>query len=561
MKNSLKMIKTVLKIFLGIIVFYLAVCLVILPIAGPFIAKSQAKKIIGQNLNTGLMIFNPFTWKLSINNLRLSDQQDELLLGFDKFWVDVSFLSLLKKKYHVQSLGITGMKVNAVMDAEGNINLLALVPEKETSEQQEAPAEEIKTAEPAPAEQESPAAAEPKELPDIAVDLFSFENGEFVFRDKSVDPNFLTSLNNINLTITNLSTDPQQNAKISLQALLDNKAQIINEASLNPFKKPLSMEMVFKLNNYVMDVLTPYVGKYTGREAKSGKMDIKVEYRIVDDKLDAKHKVNIQSFDFGNKVESEDALNLPFSMALTLLEDPQDRININLPVSGDIKDPEFHYFQMIGQVARNFFMKIVTKPFTALVSMVGSGSSSEEYGYIGFAPGSAELTDKEKEKIKTIIDAFNQRPNIGIKIKKCYDSVADWRQIKTDVFEQDFQKLKSETERSDEYVYERLFDRRFGMRAFWDLTNKYKLKGGGYDFEKIRAEVRRLMIEDGSPDKQALEKIAQQRAEAIYDFMISQGFDAERLSLDDFEQNQILGEVVPVTLDLKIKDDAQEEQS
>ena len=58
------------------------------------------------------------------------------MAGFNKFWVDISFISLFKKKYHIELLGIDRLKVNIVLSADGKINLRELI-----SSQDEKPAE------------------------------------------------------------------------------------------------------------------------------------------------------------------------------------------------------------------------------------------------------------------------------------------------------------------------------------------------------------------------------------------------------------------------------------
>ena len=550
------------KIILGIFLFYIIVCAVILPLAGPAIAKSQLKKLTGHELKLKLIILNPFTWKLAVKDLEIADSNGKAIAGFDDFWVDISFLSLIRKKYHIESIGLNGLQVNIVLEPDGSVNLMKLIPAKDVqvveqgkaeSEDKEAivkPDENVKPADPV---QSSP-------LPYVLIDLIRMERGKISVRDRSIDPEFKTNIDNIVLRLESLSTDPEIEGKISFKALIDDKATVLNEASIRPFANPLSMEMVFKLNNYFLEVLSPYVGKYTGRKAESGKLDVTVEYRIMDNKLDANHKVVVQSFDFGEKVESDNALKLPFGMVIALLEDSQERIKISLPVDGDISDPEFHYFHLVGQVAKDFFFKIITKPFSALVSMVGSSSTTEDYGYIRFSPGRSELLDEEKEKIRTIIEAFKQRPNIAIKIRRSYDSLADWRKIKSDVFEKDVNELKQETERPDVYVYERLYDRRFGMRAFWQLTNKYRLEDGGYDFDEIMHEVRQQLIEDGFPDKKALEALAAARAQAVYDYMIGLGFPVDRVGVSDIEDAQSISDFVPVSLEVKIYENSKQDE-
>jgi len=550
-----KILKISGKIILGIFLFYLLLTLVLIPLICPKIIKSQIIKRIKHEVNVRSVSFNPFLWKLKIKDFAILDSNNQLMVGFDKFWADISFVDLLKKKYHCKSIGLSGLKVNAVLLSDGNINLLEMIHGEIGKSREAGDISKIEKLQALPSSEEPKDKAINKELPFLLVDLISMDNGKINFVDKSLEPNFITGLSDINLKIINLSTDPKSEAKISFKAKLDDNGIITNEAIIKPFAKPLSFEMVLKLNDYILKVLTPYVGKFTGRTAQSGKLNLTMEYRIFDNKLDAKHKILVQGFDFGDKVESEDALKLPFGMALALLEDTSNRIKISLPVDGDMTDPKFHYFKLIGQVARNFFFKLITKPFSALVSLAGSEDSSQEYGYINFQAGTSKLSIIEQNKIKTILKALNERPSFTFKLKQCYDPLVDWYSIKEAIFEDDFKLLSEESERSDNWVYERLYERRFGMKAFWNITKKYFLGNGEYDFEKINQEVKSQLISVGAPDKKALEGLAASRAQMAYDFIIIQGFDAKRVSIGGIEEVQASDGLVPLELELKVFND------
>ncbi|MFH1062286.1 MAG: DUF748 domain-containing protein [Candidatus Omnitrophota bacterium] len=543
-----KTLKIIAKVILGIFLFYLCLSLVLIPLICPWLIKSQVSKLISHKVIVCSVKFNPFLLRLSVKGLEILDSNKQIIVGFDKFWLDISFISLLQKKYHIESLGINGLKVNIVLSGEGNINLLELVP-KQTEKSQ--------SQQPAPAQNGNiPEAGTDKSLPLplVRVDSISMNKGSICFIDKSVNPDFVTALSNMTLRIVNLSTSPDAQAKVSFQAKIDDQGTITDETLIKPFAIPFSFETVFKLNDYVLQVLTPYVGKYTGHAAKSGKLNITMEYRIEDNKLDAKHKILVQGFDFGDKVESKDALNLPFGLALALLEDSQNRINISLPVDGDMNSPDFHYFKLVGQVARNFFFKIVTKPFSFLVSLVGSENSAEEFGYVNFLPGGTDLSDGEKEKLKLIVSALKERPNLTLVVKECYDPVADWRAIKTEVFENNFLLMRKESKRSDNWIYEQIYEHRFGAFALRKLIKAYRLKAGGYDFNKINQEIKRQMIEDGAADKSALKALAAERAKAADDFIIAQGFEPKRISIGLVQENQASAGFVPLELELKVFD-------
>ena len=307
---------------------------------------------------------NPLSLRLSVNGLEiLDDDNKKVMAGFQKFAVNASFTSLFKKIYRLEDVTLDGLQVNAALLPDGSVNLLHLVPKNP-------PADPPSSAVVSPAKSQSGT----KETPLIVIDKIQVKNTNVRFLDLTVNPNFSTSLNNIDVVVTGFSTAPDSLVKAVVSALLDGKGKIAIDAQVKPFVQPLDLEALFTLDQYAMAVLSPYVGKYTGRELAQGKLEFKMNYRISDNKLVASHKLLIQHFDFGKKVESKDALGLPFGLAVALLEDPKGRISISLPVKGDLSDPKFEYWHLVGQVARNFFLKIVTKPFSVLASVVGGGA-------------------------------------------------------------------------------------------------------------------------------------------------------------------------------------------
>ena len=190
------------------------------------------------------------------------------------------------------------------------------------------------TAQPTKPPQPTTAVTKTMPLPVIIIDAIDLHQAQIHFTDKTITPHFSTTVSAMELHITHVTTDPQAQAKIKFQADLDEKGKISMETVLKPLAQPLDVETTFSLNGYALDVLTPYVGKYTGHELKDGKLDLTMDYRISDNKLTASHKFLIQRFEFGKSVESKDALHLPFGLAVALLEDSQGKINIALPASG-----------------------------------------------------------------------------------------------------------------------------------------------------------------------------------------------------------------------------------
>ncbi|MDP2654113.1 MAG: DUF748 domain-containing protein [Candidatus Omnitrophota bacterium] len=532
----------------GIFLFYLFVSWAVIPLAVPWAIKSQGTKILKTPVKARSASFNPFLWRFTLKGVEVLDSDKQVLAGFDKLQVNVSFLALFKKIYRVEAFLLDGLKVNAALLPDGSINLLALAPQ---------PAAPDAPASPAKAEESTPP-AQPAALPLVVIDEIALTNGQVSFTDQSVQPNFKTTLNAIDIRVTGVSTRPDCRVKTTFQAKLDNKGAISSEALIDPFVQPLQMETTFTLDQYAMQVLTPYTGKYTGRELADGNLTLKMDYRIADNKITAGHKLLIQKFTFGNKVESKDALGLPFGLAVALLEDPQGRITITLPVKGDMSDPEFEYMHLVGQVVRNFFVKLVTKPFSFLASVIGAESGTEELGTLKFIPGRAEISDEEKAKLDLLAKGLMERPKLNLEINGTYDPQADWKAIKTEVFNKDYEQLKGETTKAETWIYQQLFQRQFGIRDLWQVNNDVRKEDGTIDEAALNEAIKIKIIDHGQPDKGALEVLAQARAKMIHDALIAAGFDQQRMSLGPVKTAQVSMDLVPLEFTLTVLGEAGE---
>ncbi|MBF0330735.1 MAG: DUF748 domain-containing protein [Candidatus Omnitrophica bacterium] len=534
-----KICNITLKIFLGLFVFYTVVGFTILPAVIKWAVASQGTAILKHEVRVRSVDLNPFTFRLRVAGFEVLDKDSTVMAGFERFTVDLSFLALFKKVYRVESLTLDGLRVNVALLPGGKVNLLELVPPVPAAPQ-------------APSTSVPKPAATPVSLPLVVVDDIKLNDGAVAFTDKTLTPVFKTSLHAINIHITGLSTKPDGQAKVMFEARLDEKGVISSETDIKPLVQPVELETSFSLNGYAMNTLTPYVGKFTGRSLADGNMNFKMDYRISNNKLTASHKVLIQRFAFGQKVESRDALPLPFGLVVALLEDADGRINVSLPVTGDMSSPEFHYWGLVGQVVRNFFFGIVAKPFAFLASALGAESGNEELGYVRFTPGKADIADAEKEKMRTLMKGLKARPKLLLAINGSYAADVDWKAIQKDVVDRDFADMRQKSSRTDSRVYQDLYQRRFGIQALWNATKKFKQRQGAYDDKALEQELRRQLIEEGDGDKVALALLAKRRAEAVHAFMLAEGFDERRVSVGPVAEVQASMGFVPSEFTLTI---------
>ncbi len=530
-----KIIRFVLKVLTGTFLFYLLCAWVVIPLVLPWVIQSQGTKFLKHPVRVRGAEFNPFLWSFGLKGLEITGAQKQKLIGFERLSVDVSFLNLMKKIYRVESVRLDGLYVHASLVSAGRIDLMDLVPPQPPA------------AQPLP---EPPAATEA--LPLLFIDTIALNNARIQFDDRTVTPMFTSALEDIDILVKGFSTQSEGMTEVSFQAKWDDKGRMEALAQVKPLKQPLELDLTFGISEYALTMASPYVGKYTGHALRDGKLDVNVTYRLGENQLTASHKVLVQRFEFGEKVESKDALNLPFGLAVALLEDPQGRINISLPAKGNMSDPEFKYTHLIWQVINNFFVKLMTKPFAILASVIGADSGTDELGYVRFSPGQEQLSAEESKKLASLVEGLKHRPKLLLEINGSYDPPVDWKAIKVDIFEKDYAALKGESTKQEEWVFQMLYQRRFGVRELWKLTRSFKTKDGGYDAEKMNAEVKRRLIEDAPPDRIAMEFLAQSRAKVVYDKIIELGLNPNRVAIGSLREVQSSMGHVPLEFTLTV---------
>jgi hypothetical protein len=336
------------------------------------------------------------------------------------------------------------------------------------------------------------------------------------------------------LNVLGVSFHSDAEISIDFKSRLGEDGELDIAGRVKPFAEVLQAETGVKMVGFDMTALTPYVGKFTGRAVGEGGLNLTLNYLIEGEELNANHKLLIQKFDFGDKVDSEDALSLPFGLALSLLKDVKGNINVTLPVEGKYTDPEFKYGQLVGQTFKNFLVKIVTKPFSFLASVVGAAAGEEEMQFIRFAPGKDQLSEEENARLRQIARALLERPTLGVEINGVYDQKEDWWAIKTDIYARDMVRMQAESTGSEEKNLAKYYE---GVFGFWEYRRlKKEIPRTDYDNlgdwnRAVQQEARRRLIENAPANPGALKELAQRRARAGLAVFENAGVDVDRLKI------------------------------
>ncbi|HBZ54496.1 MAG TPA: hypothetical protein DEO88_03745, partial [Syntrophobacteraceae bacterium] len=428
-----------------------------------------------------------FEGSLGVDKLSLVQPgSKETYLGWSAMQIPKVKLAIEPNRLQIDEIKLSKPVGQLIIAEDKTVNLAKIV-----KEQPAPPA----TAVPPKAQPKSPApkgAARPAAQPAASSDAFPFsigkikiEDGNMVFADLSLKPKFTTRIHALKGTVGKLSSDKKSMSEINLEGRVDQygTAKISGALDINDFKRSTDMSVVFR--NVEMASMSPYSGKFAGRRIKSGKLSLDLKYQIQTMKLVGDNKIIVDNLVLGEKVDSPDSMNLPLDLAIALLADANGRIDLGLPVSGELNDPQFSIGPIIWKAFVNVITKAVTAPFRALGSLLGAGA--EKFDAVEFDPGKAELPPPEKEKLKKLAEALQKKPQLKLVVQGQFSPEIDGLELKQlnvsrAVAARTGAKLGPDEDPGpldfgDSKVrgaLEKLFEERFGAKAFTDLEQAAK---------------------------------------------------------------------------------------
>ena len=256
----------------------------------------------------------------------------------------------------------------------------------------------------------------------VSIGAVRIVNGAANFADFWIQPNYAVNLQNMNGSILGLSSDPKSRARVEFEGKVDRYAPAKIAGDINLLSAALYSDLKVSFKGVEMTSVTPYSGRFAGYKIEKGKLSIDVAYLVENRTLTAKQRFVIDQLELGERVESEDAVRLPLKLAVALLKDRNGVIDIDLPMTGSLDDPQFRMGPLIWKAFVGLITKAATAPFKLLGSLFGGG---EEMNIIEFEAGSAALDPAAQEKIVAITKALTERPGLQLEVPTTYSPEVD----------------------------------------------------------------------------------------------------------------------------------------
>jgi Domain of Unknown Function (DUF748) len=544
-----------------------------LPVLQPYVARYTGLTLLSGQLGTKADIERDAKGALTVTadtdiaHFRTVD--DELRLDFIKW--DRLTVSGIKYQSAPAALSIRSVRAQApyarvIIDQNRHVNITEALKPAAAPAADAVPA----PAAPAPALSKSSATtrtarlAPPAHATSMPLSIASvvISNGSANYADQWIQPHFAIGLQQLNGTIDGLSSNPASRAKIDLLGSVDRYAPAHIWGETNLLSETTYTDISMSYRGIELSGVTPYSGHFAGYKIAKGKLTVDLKYHIEDRKLTASHHIVVDQLQLGDKVDSPDAISLPLKLAVSLLKDRNGVIDLDLPVTGSLDDPQFKIGPIIWKVFVNLLEKAVTAPFKLLGSLFGGG---DEINVLEFAPGSATLDATALSRLQSVTKALDARPGLELDVPEIYSTATDSPALAR----QHLQKLlRQQAGVADEaplptdpaaqfklllaQLREELGAKAPLPPATLALTTAKKSKDAPPDYAPANAELTAALLERIKIDDTELQSLGTHRAHAVQDVLLKgTNIDPTRVFLINGPPQPPPGSTVRLELALK----------
>ena len=412
----------------------------------------------------------------------------------------------------IAEIAVDKIYSRVVLNADGKLNL-----------------QQLKAA--TPAEPDSPAAA-PGDVSarNVRIDRVTFTDSRLNFTDHFIKPNYTADVGSLEGSVTNLSSDPEARGVVDLKGAYDQTSPVTIAGTVNPLSGDLFLDLAAKGKDIELPKLSAYSLRYAGYGITKGKLTLDVKYHVEHGKMEGRNRIFLDQLTFGEHVDNPEATKLPVLFAVNLLKNSKGEIDLELPVSGSLDDPQFAIGALAGQVIGNLLKKAITSPFSLLTAAVGgSGGGGESGGatggddlaYVDFEPGREELDAADRKKLDAVVKALLDRPAIKLEMASRNDAGKDLAALKKAA-------LRAKLKAGDDAQYAALVKAEYlretapAKPAPKDASAK---DGAAKEpaKEPSAAEMEAFLLERIQVGDEELRALAARRSEQVKTYLVSQG--------------------------------------
>jgi hypothetical protein len=262
-----------------------------------------------------------------------------------------------------------------------------------------------------------------KEKSSFALDIktLRLREAEMQFSDLAMKPNFKVNLRKLNVGFININNLPGHSSVMTLDGVLAESGSLRGKGQISFDDPRRNNDVTLNFKNVPLNAFNPAVMTFAGYQIASGRVNLNLHYSAKDGDLKGSNQIVIKKIELGEEVADFQGKKLPLGLAIALLEDSDDTIDVTINIAGNVDSPEFSASGLVWQAISNVLTNVATAPFRALGALLGMGANEG----VNAVLGEAVYLPPDQDRLEKFGDFLAKKPNATLELAGTYDPNAD----------------------------------------------------------------------------------------------------------------------------------------
>ncbi|WP_200977386.1 DUF748 domain-containing protein [Echinicola sp. 20G] len=337
--------------------------------------------------------------KAWVTQLTVKDTAQSPVFEADSIMVSLKNIDVFKERYEVGRVYAENFKMRFDMLDSTNNMMVMFAPMLEEGETESASNDTV-----------------PKQVNETeyyySIDTFLVVNSSMKYRDYALDEYFEYNITEIAALADNIRSDSQE-AKLSSTGVLNVQGNYNANLIFDP-NKPLDFSLDFVVKGFQMEDLSPFSMTYAGHPIFEGNLVYSGKTTVKDGIMDSENKITVYDLEVGKRVSKNVLYVLPLKFGVFLLKDKNGVVNLDLPMEGNLYDPQFKVWPIVWQIIKQNLDKVVSAPGKLLANVFGM--KEEDINYVGFEPLDSLVMEEQQKSLDNLIVLMDKKPGLLVEL-------------------------------------------------------------------------------------------------------------------------------------------------
>ena len=244
------------------------------------------------------------------------------------------------------------------------------------------------------------------------INKFTLHKGDVIFNDFSLREKFSVEAMPVNLRADSINKNNER-MKFALGATLKPYGDIGMNISIDPNDYGF-FDVDYNIYKVPVSVFNPYLISYTSFPMDRGTLQLSGNWSVADSMITSANHLLIMDPRVGRRMQRSDNKWIPMPFIMSLVREPGEAIQYEIPVHGIITHPQFSFKNVVVTIIKNIFVKPLTTPY--LVQVKKLENTVERMLTLKWEMRSTDLGPKEQKFVNRIAAFLKKHPDYSITV-------------------------------------------------------------------------------------------------------------------------------------------------